>query len=267
MSLPFHRVHYRPALRRFISATCLATVLFASRLQGAVSASSIAVEHLIGPIYVVEDSNYAAENSVFYVGPQSVSVIGTGYTPQIAGRIAAAIGKITPLPVADVVDTDYHPDRAGGNAYWHQIGAAVVATRRTEALLKSDWNKMGDFMRKAFPDYPRLPVSLPTKVYDGDFDLQSGHVKAFFLGPSHAPDDIFVYFPAEKVLYAGDILKEQIGNLESANLAEYPKTLGKLKELHLPIQYIISGHWSPVHGPELIDHYLALLRQVGLHKQ
>jgi metallo-beta-lactamase class B len=244
----------------------MASVLLAARLEGDVPASKVEINHLTGPLYIMEDGNFAAENSVFYVGPESVTIIGTGYTPQIAGQIDAAIKKITPLPVTEVVDTDYHPDRAGGNAYWHQMGATVVSTRLTATLLKSDWDKMGDFMRGAFPDYPRLPVSLPTKVYDGDFTLQAGRIQAFYLGPSHAPDDIFVYFPAEKVLYAGDILKEQVGNLASANLAEYPKTLAKLKQLHLPIQFIISGHWSPVHGPELIDQYLALLRQVGSPK-
>jgi metallo-beta-lactamase class B len=243
-------------------ASWMALALLIPRLAGSVLVSNVEINHLIGPIYVIEDENFAAENSVFYVGPKSVTIIGTGFTPRIAAQIDTALKKITKLPVSEVVDTDYHPDRAGGNAYWHQVGAAVLSTSLTSSLLKSDWNKMGDFMRGVFPDYPRLPVSLPTKVYDGDFDLQAGRVKAFYLGPSHAPDDIFVYFPAERVLYAGDILKEHIGNLDSANLSEYPKTLKKLKKLHLNFRYIISGHWSPVHGPELIDQYLALLRQV-----
>ena len=82
----------------------------------------------------------------------------------------------------------------------------------------------------------------------------------FTLGPSHNADEIFVYFPKEKVLYAGSILKEQLGNLASANLTEYPRTLDKLQELHLKIDNVISRHWSPVHGPELIDQYRAMLK-------
>jgi metallo-beta-lactamase class B len=68
-----------------------------------------------------------------------------------------------------------------------------------------------------------------------------------------------VYFPEQKVLDAGSILKEQVGNLASANLDEYPKTLEKLKALHLDVRTIIAGHWSPVHGPELIDLYQGFL--------
>jgi len=55
-------------------------------------------------------------------------------------------------------------------------------------------------------------------------------------------------------------LKEHLGNLAFANLEEYPKTLQKLQKLHLDINKIISGHWSAVHGPELIDQYLAMLK-------
>jgi metallo-beta-lactamase class B len=80
-----------------------------------------------------------------------------------------------------------------------------------------------------------------------------------YLGPSHAPDDVFVYFPQERILYGGCVLKEQLGNLALADLVEYPKTLTKLQNLHLGYTTIIAGHWSPIHGPELVDQYLQLL--------
>jgi metallo-beta-lactamase class B len=115
------------------------------------------------------------------------------------------------------------------------------------------------YVQKGFPSYPTLPLVLPDKTFAGDFELQSGGVKAIYLGPSHTPDGIFVFFPQEKVLYGNCILKEQLGNLDFANLTEYPKTLQKLKQLNLGFTTIIAGHWSPIHGPELIDQYLALL--------
>jgi metallo-beta-lactamase class B len=72
---------------------------------------------------------------------------------------------------------------------------------------------------------------------------------------------VLVYFPKEKILDAGSMIKEQLGNVASANLVEYPKTLQKLLNLHLGIRTVISGHWSAVHGPDLITHYLDLLNQ------
>lgn len=128
------------------------------------------------------------------------------------------------------------------------IKAVSEKTNLSRSTIKKDWS--------TFPD---LPLLIPDQIQDGDFALQNGHIKAFYLGPSHTEDGIFVYFPQEKILYGGCILKEKLGYIGSSNLVEYPKTLQKLKGLHLDIDTIISGHWSPIHGPELIDHYLALL--------
>ena len=121
-------------------------------------------------------------------------------------------------------------------------------------------SRSGISFRKYYPSYPNVPLSLPTVTYADNFQLQEGHVQALYLGPSHTPDDVFVYFPTEKVLYAGSILKEQLGNLAFADINEYQQTLFKLKKLHLSIRTIISGHWSAVHGPELIDQYLRMLK-------
>jgi metallo-beta-lactamase class B len=220
---------------------------------------TVVLTHLRGDVYVAEDYFYSKENSVVYVGDNSVTVVGATWTPETAKLLAAEIGKVTPKPIAEVIDTNYHPDRAGGNAYFKGIGAKIVSTRMTRDLLALRWDEMVRYVQKAIPSYPTLPLVLPEKTFPGDFELQGGGVKAIYLGPSHTPDGIFVFFPGEKVLYGNCILKEQLGNLDFADLIEYPKTLEKLKQLNLGFTTIVAGHWSPLHGPELIDQYLKLL--------
>src|SRR5208283_5908348 len=117
--------------------------------------------------------------------------------------------------------------------------------------------------RQSYPDYPNIDIVLPDTIFANDFALQDGNIRGIYLGPSHKPDDIFVYFPKEKVLYGGCVLKEKLGNMDGADLAEYPKTLRRLKQLGLDITMIVAGHYSPLHGPELIDQYLQLLTQNG----
>lgn len=234
-----------------------AVLVFAcSVAQGA----SLTLTPLNGQIYVVEDAYYAKENAVVYLGPDSVTVVGATWTPETAERLADEIRKITDKPIREVIDTNYHPDRAGGNAYWAKIGATIISTQMTYELLERDWFKVVDWMRRAVPSYPALPLVLPTVTYPGDFELQDGKIKALYLGPSHTPDGLFVYFPEEKVLYGGCILKEQIGNLDFADLQQYPITLHKLQALRLDIKTIIAGHSTPIHGPELIEQYLDLLK-------
>jgi metallo-beta-lactamase class B len=221
----------------------------------------LTLSHLRGNVYVVEDSFYSKENSVVYVGEKYVTVVGATWTPETARLLANEVGKITQKPIKEVVDTNYHPDRAGGNSHFRSIGARIVSTKMTYDLMNLQWDNMVRFIQKSMPDYPALPLVLPDTTYDGSFELQGGRVKGIYLGPSHTQDGIFVFFPEEKVLYGSCILKEKLGNLDFANLAEYPKTLRKLEQLHLGFTTIVAGHWSPIHGPELIDQYIQLLEQ------
>lgn len=234
-------------------------VLWCYSLAGA-APPELTLSHLVGRLYVVEDSYYSKENSVVYIGEDSVTVIGATWTPDTAELLAEQIKKLSAKPIREVVNTNYHPDRAGGNGYWQRAGVRIISTQMTCDLLRNEWTSIVDWTRSGIPGYPRLPLVLPTKTYPGDFELQGGQIRAFYLGPSHTPDGIFIYFPQEKVLYGGCILKEQLGNLSFADLVEYPKTLQKLKHLHLEISTIIAGHYSAVHGPELLDRYLELLK-------
>jgi metallo-beta-lactamase class B len=236
----------------FVAAALIAQTLAAENPR-------VVLTPLRGNIYVAEDYFYAKENSVVYVGDSSVTVVGATWTPETAKLLANEIAKVTQKPITEGIDTNYHPDRAGGNAYFKSIGAKIVSTKMTDDLLKARWDKIVRDVQKGFPSYPSLPLVLPDQTFAGDFELQNGAVKAIYLGQSHTPDGIFVFFPKEKVLYGNCILKEQLGNLDSANITEYPKTLQKLKQLNLGFTTIVAGHWSPIHGPELIDQYLALL--------
>jgi len=223
----------------------------------------VVLTHLRGHLHVVEDYFYSKENSMVYVGDDSVTVIGATWSPETAKLLADEIGKVTPKRINEVIDTNYHPDRAGGNAYFKSIGAKIVSTKMTRDMLTLHWDDMVRWTQKAIPGYPTLPLVPSDTIFPGDFELQGGKVRAIYLGSSHTLDGIFVFFPEEKALYGNCILKEQLGNLQFADRAEYPKTLQKLKQLNLGFATIVAGHWSPIHGPELIDQYLRLLETNG----
>jgi metallo-beta-lactamase class B len=242
----------------------LAVALVTSLLMRSLVADTprVWVTQLVGPLYLVEDTFYSKENSIFYVGPDHVTLIGATWTPETARLLDAEIRRVSGKPVREVVNTNYHPDRAGGNAYWKANGASIVATSLTRDLLEREWDAVVKWTRAAIPDYPDLPVTMPTAVHPGDFALQEGRVQVFYLGPSHTRDGVFVYFPEQRVLYGGCILKEQLGNLSFADVVAYPKTIQKLQQRQLPIRTIVAGHWAPVHGPDLVERYLALLEKV-----
>jgi len=224
----------------------------------------VTLTHFRGGLYLAVDTFYVQENSLVYVGPEHVTVVGATWTPQTAKLLTGEIRKVTPKPVREVIVTDYHADRSGGSPYFRSIGAKVVSRRQTVDLLKQRWEPHIRELQKSFPGFPAIPLTLPDSVYEGDYELQRGRVRAIYTGPAHTPDGIFVYFPEEKVLYGNCILKEQLGNLDSADIAEYPKTLKKLKAKNLDFTTIIAGHFAPLQGPDLIDRFIQMLES---HRQ
>jgi metallo-beta-lactamase class B len=250
-------------------AAALAALLLAGPLHAARAenpAPSVSISWLTGSIYLVEDEAFdILTNSLVYVGPSQVTVIGASWTPETAKAVADQIKQITPLPITEVIDTSPDPEWSGGNGYWKRIGAKILAVEITATLLQHTWRTTVADFRQAHPSYPDEPPVLPTEVRPGDFQLQDGNIRCFYLGPSHTPGDIFVYFPKERVLDAGSILKEHLGNMAKADVNAYPRTLHRLEALHLDTNMIVSGHWSAVHGPDLIEHYLELLRENAAH--
>ena len=121
-----------------------------------------------------------------YVGDSFVTVVGATWTPGNGKAFGGGDKKITPKPVTEVIDTNYHPDRASGNAYFKGIEAKIISTKLTSDLLMKHWDEMVRYVQKGAPSYPTLPLVLPDKTFAGDFELQGGGVKAIYLDPSHA---------------------------------------------------------------------------------
>jgi len=79
----------------------------------AASAPALRMTRLTGPIYLVEDEHYVATNSLVYIGPTSVTVVGATWTPDTASLLAAQIRKLTNRPIHTVIDTSPDPEWSG----------------------------------------------------------------------------------------------------------------------------------------------------------
>jgi metallo-beta-lactamase class B len=223
------------------------------------STAEITIRKLDGEIYLIEDRHFLATNYVFYVGSRFVTLVGAMWTPDVAAQVKDLISKVTSKPIKEIVNVDYNPEYSGGNQFWRANGIDVISTELTAKLQREQWESICNFIRKYVPDYPTVMQVSSNTTFPGSFDLQYHNLRVFFLGGSHTPDDVFVYFPQEKILYAGSILKDQLGNMAFSNVEEYRKTLQKLRNLDLPIRMIISGHYSAIHDSSLIERFLEML--------
>lgn len=173
----------------------------------------------IGPgIYaVLGDTGRGVEgrpNAGFVVTPAGVVVIDALASPGEGRVLLRTIRSVTSQPVRYLVLTHHHPDHTFGAIVFKHAGARVVAhpDRRTLAnidgddRLASDWTGvMGlEQMRGfAYADTPDLPVRHDTTLVVGGRGIDIVRP-----GPAHTAGDLMVWLPADRVLFAGDVLVE-----------------------------------------------------------
>jgi metallo-beta-lactamase class B len=118
----------------------------------------ISLQRLRGPVYLAIDPHFDTTNSLVYVGPRSVTVVGATWTPRTARELAARIGRVTSRPITAVIDTSPDPEWSGGNAYWKGLGAKIYAVKATDDVLVGTWGERNRPARRNHPGYPILPL-------------------------------------------------------------------------------------------------------------
>jgi glyoxylase-like metal-dependent hydrolase (beta-lactamase superfamily II) len=153
-------------------------------------------------------------NAGFVVTDSGVVVIDALASPRQAEDLLRAIQSVTEQPVKWVVLTHHHPDHHFGTAVFRRLGVRVIAhpDRRVlaseggEDALVADWVRvMGlDAMRGfEFADTPDRPVVGTDTLRLAGRTLVISHP-----GAAHSAGDLIVWLPAERVLFAGDLLIE-----------------------------------------------------------
>ncbi|HTN35867.1 MAG TPA: subclass B1 metallo-beta-lactamase [Arachidicoccus sp.] len=134
--------------------------------------------------------------------------------------------------------THFHGDRTGALAYYRQKGIETYSTKQTDSL------SIIHHMNRA------------AHLMPGDTTFQVGgfRLETYYPGPGHAPDNIVVWFPREKILYGGCLYKSiddhDLGNLSDANISAWPKTIRRVQMRFGKPRYMIVGHgnWHSLHA-------------------
>ncbi len=153
-------------------------------------------------------------NAGFVVTPAGVVVIDALASPGEGRVLMRTIRTVTQAPVRYLVLTHHHPDHTFGAIVFKRAGARIVAhpDRRTLAnidgddRLASDWTGvMGlEQMRGfAYADSPDIAVR-----HDTLLNVGGRRIQIIRPGPAHTAGDLMVWLPAERVLFAGDVLVE-----------------------------------------------------------
>ncbi|HJQ02178.1 MAG TPA: MBL fold metallo-hydrolase [Jatrophihabitans sp.] len=206
--------------------------------------------------YLQPDGGWCLSNAGVIVGDGSVTVIDTLATQARAIALRERVRALAAGPVTTVVNTHVHGDHTFGNQFFAE--ATMIGHR----LLREEMLAMGLAMTQLWPEveWGDLRVTPPTvlledrlTIYVGDIEVQLLHV-----GPAHTTNDVVAWLPAQRVLFAGDVLMSGctpfvlMGSLSGSLLA-----IERLRALQP--QLVLSGH-GKVAGPEVLDTNAEYLR-------
>ncbi len=213
-----------------------------------------------GVYAVLGDTGRGSEgrpNAGFIVTRDGVVVVDALASPQQAEQLLATVRTVTREPVKWLILTHHHPDHHFGAVVLRRAGARVIAHPDARVLavaagrdeLVAEWTRVvgADAMRGfEFADTPDRPVTSADTLRLGGRSIVIAHA-----GAGHTAGDLLVWVPAERVLFAGDVLVEDgVTMVVDGSTPELLAELGAIDRLKARV--VVPGHGAiPARPAEL----------------
>ena len=126
-------------------------------------------------------------------GDDGILIIDDQFAP-LAEKIASAIGDIAKQPMKYVINTHYHGDHTGSNAYFKEVHNTTIFAH--------------DNVRKrleANDDHEHEALPVVTYEQGLSFHFNDDTIRVMYLPAGHTDSDSVVRFEKANVLHAGDL--------------------------------------------------------------
>lgn len=234
----------------FLLLSVVMTLLFAQAASADLTKLADNVYSYVGEKNDSPAHSFAA-NAGIVIGRDGVLVVDTLVSAKEGERFLADIRKVTNKPIRYVVNTHTHLDHALGNNVFARLGAVVIShvadreylARTGESTLK----EAGSFGLKP-EDMAGTVIVLPVLTFSDrmNIDLGGETVELIRVAPSHTEGSVVVYLPAQKLLFAGDILFTDFHPfIAEGDINGWTKTLDALQAMD--VERIVPGH-GPLSG-------------------
>lgn len=190
-----------------------------------------------------EDFGKVACNGMIVVDQKQAIIFDTPIDNEASIELINWIGRELGCRVEAVVATHFHADCLGGLDAFHIRGIPSYANQMTIDLADTTFAK-------------------PQIGFNDLLELKVGMQKVFvdFVGEGHTRDNTVGYFPSEKVLFGGCLiksLKAGKGYLGDANVEVWSATVKNVMTKYPEVQVVIPGH-GDLGGSDLLDYTIEM---------
>ena len=188
-------------------------------------------------------------NSAYLVTDAGVVLFDTPWDETQFQPLLDSIEKKHNKKVVMCIATHFHGDSSAGLEYYTGKGIATYTSKFTKELSV----KSGDRLAQH------------TFEKDTVFTVGNYTFETFYPGEGHSPDNIVIWVPKDKFLFAGCFLKstenDNLGNLSDANVGAWDESLMKLMSKYPKPAYVETGHFKGSKGWKSVKHTMKLVRK------
>ena len=151
------------------------------------------------------DGSWGLSNAAFVVGGGEVLVIDTLLTEDRTRRFRDEVRRRSGQDaVRYLVNTHHHSDHTFGNVVFDDAVIIGHTVCREEVLAVG----LAPMERDPFVPWGDIRLTPPRLTFDDRLTLRVGStvVELIHVGPAHTRDDVLVWLPETRVLFAGDVL-------------------------------------------------------------
>ena len=162
----------------------------------------IKVTKVAGSVYMLEGGG---GNIGASVGDDGIVVVDDQYAP-LADKIQAALKGITDKPIRFIINTHYHEDHTGGNAYFQKQAPIIAQDNVRKRLENGGTAGVGPGGAVHFEVKPQPKEALPIITFDHDVTvhLNGEDIRALYFPAGHTDGDSVIFFPKSNVVHMGD---------------------------------------------------------------
>lgn len=157
----------------------------------------VKIQKLADDVYVLQSSGIQAGmgNIGVFAGDDGIVLVDSQLV-ELGPKIEAALKTISDKPVKYVINTHWHGDHTGGNAYWGKTAVLIAQENVPKTMQKEPDRRITN-----------LPVSLPNITFSHELALHinGAELRAIYFGRAHTNGDVAVFFPGNSVIHMGDI--------------------------------------------------------------
>ncbi|MEJ7728961.1 MAG: MBL fold metallo-hydrolase [Polyangiaceae bacterium] len=200
-------------------------------------------EKVAGNVWVL----YGAGGNIgVSIGEDGILVVDDQFAP-LAPKIMAALRGITDKPIRVVLNTHWHGDHTGGNAFFGRNAAIVAHDNVRKRLVEGrPAVKQGNETLDAVPPAPRDALPIVTFADKVSVHLNGEEIRAIHQPAAHTDGDSVIFFTRSNVVHMGDdfvtygfpFVDTASGGTVKGIIAAMDKVITEIK----PDTKVIPGH-------------------------